>query len=333
MSMSDEFKIKKISQETLGEYLSSVRAHLGLSLEEVAHKTEIFEKFLAALESGKYSVLPPDVYVVGFLKKIAKLYQISCEELLEQYKKERGVDLQASSDKTTNPSKEGSFWQNLAITPKVITIVSMAVLGAGAFAYILIQVFSVNRTPSLVVLSPLSNNVIEGSSVEIVGQTDPGMTVKVNDQIVLVDKDGKFSTTLGVTPGQKDFRLVATNKFGKQKETLLSLKIDEPKIAGDITQKPTDLQLELKFTKSAKIVISRDGVELPEEEVPAGAIKKVVASDEIIITTSDAGNTQATLNGQKFGSLGKVGQSLTVPFTHEAQNLVSNSNSDSETNK
>lgn len=90
------FEQKKISTETLSEYLASVRNTLGLSLEDVAKKTGIKLKFLQGLESGDYKNLPADVYVLGFLKQLAELYTVASDEIVNQYKKEKNIQKQIS---------------------------------------------------------------------------------------------------------------------------------------------------------------------------------------------------------------------------------------------
>lgn len=325
--MSEGFETKKVAQETLGEYLYSIRQHLALTIEEVAQKTGIFEKFIVSLEEGKYQALPPDVYVLGFLKKLAELYRISCEDITEQFKKEKSVNLQTFRERITPAKGWRSLVSQISITPAFLTVVSGAVLGVSAFAYVLFQVLSVNHTPALTILEPKADTVLQGSSVVVKGKTEPGITMTVNEQTVLVKSDGSFETTLGVAPGQKDFRFVATNRFGKSKTELVSLRIDDsPKVAGDITSLPStqqsELILELRFTKATTISVKRDGQNLSEEIVPSGAIKKIVANESIELTTNDAGSTDVTFNGKKLGMLGKVGQALTVPFNREASEFI-----------
>ncbi|QQS22863.1 DUF4115 domain-containing protein [bacterium] len=332
--MSEGFETKKVAQETLGEYLYSIRQHLGLTIEEVGQKTGIFEKFISALEEGKYQVLPPDVYVLGFLKKMAELYRISCEDITEQFKKEKGITLESFREKITPKKGWQALVSQISITPAFLTIASGLVLGVGAFAYILFQALSVNHTPSLTILEPRSDTVLQGSSVVVKGKTEPGITVSVNSQNVLVQSDGSFETTLGVAPGQKDVRFGATNRFGKQKHELVSLRIDDvPKVAGEATSQPSEIVLELKFKKATTISIKRDGQSLSEELVPSGATKKIVAQDDIEVTTSDAGSTEAVFNGNNFGVLGKAGQTLTIPFNREANEFVKENNPSATTKK
>lgn len=323
--MSEGFETKKVAQETLGEYLYSVRQHLGLGIEEVAQKTGIFEKFIVSLEEGKYQSLPPDVYVVGFLKKISEFYRISCQDVTDQYKKEKGLSLQSFRERITPAKGWRALVSQVSVTPALLTIVSGAVLGLGAFVYVLFQVLSVNHTPALTIIEPKADTVLQGSSVLVRGKTEPGVTMTVNEQTVLVQSDGGFETTLGVAPGQKDFRFVATNRFGKNKTELVSLRIDDlPKVAGDVTTQPSELVLELKFNKATTISVKRDGQNLSEETVPSGATKKIIAQEGIELTTSDAGSTDVIFNGKKMGLLGKVGQTLTVPFNKEAIDFVGN---------
>lgn len=317
--------------ETLGEYLASVRRHLNLTLEEVSHQTEIFEKFISYIEEGKYQLLPPDVYVIGFLKKLAELYKISYEDLLVQFKKERGIVEHNAREKMIVKKSFKERMKEVSITPKLLTISGSALLALIVFGYIALQVFSVNRTPSLVITEPQSGVVLNGNSVTVKGTTESGMTVQVNGQNIYVKPDGSFEATLSIAPGQKDLRIVSSNKFGKQREQIVSLRAEDPQVAGAVTtEAPSELILELEFTKQATIIVERDGIELPEETIPAKATKKIIAEESVVVTTSDAGNTIATLNGEDLGPLGKRGEKLTVPFTQEATELMNLQNSDQD---
>lgn len=324
--MNLDFETKKVPMETLGEYLSSVRQHLNLTLEQVANKTDVFEKFIVYLEEGKYQLLPPDVYVLGFLKKLADLYQVSYDDLLVQFKKERGIVEHDARSKILVKKSFKDKLKEISITPKLLTIGGGAALGLIAFVYVVAQVFSVNQTPNLVVSEPLTDSIVASDSVVVKGQTDPGMSVEVNGQNVFVLPDGGFETTVSVAPGQKDLQIVSRNKFGKQEEQIVSLRVEEPQVAGVSTEEPSELVVELEFTRETTITIERDGIELPEETVPAFATKRIVASEMVVVNTNDAGSTRAKLNGESLGALGKFGEELSVPFTQEAQKFIDNTN-------
>ncbi len=331
--MPIEFETKKLSMETLGEYLTAVRAELGLTLEEVSQTTGVYEKFIHYIETGKYHLLPPGVYVLGFLKKLAGVYKISADTLIEQYRKELGIVEHAASDKLSDQKGLKSWWNKVTITPKLITIASSAAVGVFVFFYIVFQVFAINKTPALTITEPKNDAVIAGTSINVVGKTEPGITVAINGQNVFVDPTGSFHTTIGVAPGQKELKIDASNKFGKRAEQILALRVEETpmaavegaQVAGAETSLPSELLLELKFKKATKIQVTRDGVDIPVEVVPAGGVKQITAEDKISLTTYDAGNTEATLNGKAVGSLGKAGEKITIPFSKEAAEMLSKS--------
>lgn len=326
INMPVEFETKKVPMETLGEYLSEVRKQLNLTLEEVAQKTGVYEKFIHYLEIGKYVQLPPDVYVLGFLKKLAKVYAVSSDALIDQYKKERGI-IEHSGEKLVPVNSLKIWMQRITITPKLLTIASSSIVGIIALLYIVFQVFAINRTPALTITEPKPDTVIQGTSITVAGKTEPGITVSLNGQNIFVNTDGAFETTVGVAPGQKELRIEAQNKFGKKNAQMVALRVEEtPSVAGVETTQPSELRLELIFTKRTTITVERDGVPLAEEIIPADSTKIIVAQNEIIITTSNAGSTQAMLNGEAFGFLGKEGQQITVPFTKEASELLGSPN-------
>ena len=323
--MPIEFETKKLSMETLGEYLLEVRSQFGYTLEEVSQKTGIYEKFIHYIETGKYHLLPPGVYVLGFLKKLAEIYNVSPEALQEQYRKERGIVEHQASAKLTSEKNWKSWFKNITITPKLLTVSGSALVGVLAFLYVVFQVFAINKTPALAISEPKNDAVISGTSVNVVGKAEPGITVTINGQNLFVDTDGNFRTTIGVAPGQKELKVQASNKFGKKNEHNLALRVEEAQVAGIETTVPSELQLELKFVKATKIQIEQDGTMLPVETIPAGATKQITAQDLVSVTTYDAGNTQVTLNGKKIGPLGKVGEKITVPFSKDAAELMGES--------
>ncbi len=311
--------------ETLGEYLGAVRSELGLTLEEVSQATGVYEKFIHYIETGKYHLLPPGVYVLGFLKKLAGIYKISSDTLIEQYRKELGIVEHQASEKLAGEKTWKTRFSKVTITPKLMTVTGSALVGAIAFFYVVFQVFAINKTPALAINEPSNDAVISGTSVNVAGKTEPGITVSINGQNVFVDPSGTFHTTIGVAPGQKELRINAANKFGKKNEQVLALRVEEQEsshVAGAETTIPSELQLELKFSKSTKIQLEQDGVLLPQEVIPAGGVKQITAQDKVNVTTYDAGNTKITLNGEELGALGKVGQKMTIPFSKESASLV-----------
>ncbi len=72
--------------QTIGEELRAAKEAKGLSLTEIAEKTRISHTFLKALEDDDYSVIPGDVFVVGFLRTYSKELGLSVKDILARYR-------------------------------------------------------------------------------------------------------------------------------------------------------------------------------------------------------------------------------------------------------
>jgi cytoskeleton protein RodZ len=75
----------------LGERLREARESQGISLSQAAVETRILQRYVVALEDGDYQHLPGDVYARGFIRNYAVYLDIPAEELIELYRRERGM--------------------------------------------------------------------------------------------------------------------------------------------------------------------------------------------------------------------------------------------------
>jgi cytoskeletal protein RodZ len=71
--------------ESLGKYLKAERELRNLSLEETAKFTKIRKQFLKAIEEDRYELLPPAVYVKGFLTIYAKYLGLDPYDVVLRY--------------------------------------------------------------------------------------------------------------------------------------------------------------------------------------------------------------------------------------------------------
>jgi cytoskeleton protein RodZ len=72
--------------ESLGKYLKLKRDLRNLSLREVAKSTRIKENFLRAIEEDRYELLPPAIYVKGFLTIYAKYLSLDPHDVVLRIK-------------------------------------------------------------------------------------------------------------------------------------------------------------------------------------------------------------------------------------------------------
>jgi|HigsolmetaAR201D_1030396.scaffolds.fasta_scaffold03526_8 cytoskeleton protein RodZ len=75
----------------LGERLRAARESQGIGLAQAAVETRILQRYLVALEDGDFQHLPGDVYARGFIRNYGTYLNLPTEELIELYRRERGL--------------------------------------------------------------------------------------------------------------------------------------------------------------------------------------------------------------------------------------------------
>lgn len=68
-----------------GKLVTNLRRQYKLSLQELSSRTHIGVKYLAAIEDVDLEVLPRDVYLRGYLREIARVFDVDAQELIDQY--------------------------------------------------------------------------------------------------------------------------------------------------------------------------------------------------------------------------------------------------------
>lgn len=203
----------------MGEKLRTLRKRKRLTLEQAEEETKVRVKYLDALERGAYGELPSNVYTLGFLTKYAEFLGASKEEMIVLYRLERGA-----SNVPGNIAPEGRIKEKKAyLTPKIIVLFLVGLGVIGFLGYIFYAVKNFTSPPNLVIQSPSTETVIKQDRVEVVGKTDEGASLKINDQVVFLDGNGNFRETVKLQTGLNNIELRATNRV--KKETVKVVKI------------------------------------------------------------------------------------------------------------
>ena len=76
--------------ELIGARLNQARTMANLALQDVADRTKISLRFLAAIENDDFSALPGRVYIFGFTRAFARAVGIDEESLVAALEKRCG---------------------------------------------------------------------------------------------------------------------------------------------------------------------------------------------------------------------------------------------------
>lgn len=209
------FRLRKIrTAQTLGEKLRRARKRKGVDLVEAELATKVRAKYLEALESGDFELLPNDIYTKGFLSAYAQYLGLEAKNIAEFYDLERSS--RKSDDDQTFTSLKLIREKSLVITPKLIVVCLAAVFCLSAIVYIILQVLNFASVPRLVIDSPNRDLIVESETIEVIGLTDPGVNLRINKEPIPVASDGKFQQEISLQNGLNTVIVTASNKANKE---------------------------------------------------------------------------------------------------------------------
>jgi hypothetical protein len=292
------FKTKEVKIDTLGEYLSQVRAQLNLDIKTVSILTQIKSSYLEKLEAADYASLPADVYIRGFLKSLAVFYHLKEQVLIDQYEKERGVEALAPMIKTEQ--------SKISLTPRKLIVGFSVLIALAAVIYIFIQIRSVLAPPYLSITEPLSDQTVSSDSIVISGKGEVGASIFINSQPVLTGSNGEFTENLLLSPGLNVVEISEKNKFNKTSSITRQI-TSQPMQDKPVAIQAVNLIVNIG-PKSAWVYLEADGIVVSQGTMLAGSSKSISAKQEIILTSADAGSTSVIYNGKDLGKLGREGE-------------------------
>jgi cytoskeletal protein RodZ len=199
--------------KTVGEMLREARVNKSLSLQEVEEGTKIRLKFLNAIESNDFSVMPSLSYAKGFVKNYSDYLGLNTNTVLAFFRRQT-VEAPKSS-LLPKGMGEPLNRSSLQLTPgKFITLIAI-ILVSLFLVYLGLQYRTLQQPPTLVIDDPKNQAVVTDKRIDILGKTDADATVTINGISVLVRSDGKFFEQITLEPGVNKLSIVATSRLGK----------------------------------------------------------------------------------------------------------------------
>jgi cytoskeletal protein RodZ len=218
--------------------LLAARERKGVDLFRAERDTKIRARYLAALERGEYRELPGAVYTKGFLRNYALYLGLDPEDVIRQWKRERGDAAVPAEPVLTVPRPLAAPRGGFTFSPVVIVAALLTVLVLVFAGYVVLQLVRFAKPPTLAVTSP-STLVLDvaqdTASYTLRGTSIAGATITVTspglDQPyrVSADADGHWTLDVALRRGPNQFDVTAVDPdTGKQAETPIRLRITVP---------------------------------------------------------------------------------------------------------
>jgi len=213
---------------TLPQRLLDARERKGVDLYRAERDTKIRAKYLAALEQGDYRELPGAVYTKGFLRNYALYLGLDPEDVIRQWKRERGDAAIPAEPVLSVPKPLAAPRRGLTFSPVLVIGAMLTVLIAVFAVYIGVQLVRFAKPPTLTVTNP-QQAVLEvpedTTTFTFRGSSIPRATVAITaagreqPYRVSADATGRWSSEVELRRGRNQFDITAVDpETGKSAE-------------------------------------------------------------------------------------------------------------------
>ncbi len=282
---------------TLGTYLRQEREKKNISLADIARTTKITLKNLEALERDEFHLLPPPVFVRGFLRAYAQQVGLDAQKILEMYTRQtEGVSSSFSAKKSEPPPK-------LPRLAKLLIPILLLILGIFLF-------YSLSSTPP--------------SSTSSLPPPPPSTPVapEIKTESPPAREEPPPQTTL---PEEKKI----------EKPSLPSIVTAEKPPPSALEEKKKERRHVLKVRALEKCWLQIKADE--EKEIEALLQPKEIATwtarRQFKIIIGNAGGVEVTFNGIRQGRLGESGQVVHLVLPPEIKKKISPAEGEKEVEK
>ena len=222
---------------SLPERLYAARERKGVDLYRAERDTKIRARYLGALERGDYKELPGAVYTKGFLRNYALYLGLDPDEVLLQWRRERG-DPKEAPPAIVVPRPITTPRKGLSFSPGLVVAALLTVVIVAFGVYLGVQVLRFAKPPTIAVTQPATAviDVDESTtSYTLQGSTLPGATVSIltpgHDEPfqVTARSDGQWAQDVDLRRGRNQFDVSAVDpETGKHSEETVRLFITVP---------------------------------------------------------------------------------------------------------
>lgn len=184
--------------------LKNTRLDKEWDLSDISKKLKVSTKYLEALENGEISCYPQEPYCSLIIKDYADYLGLNGKDVLALFR--RDFEQKNKIKKTSRNS--------FSFTPKVTFGISVVLVVVIFIFYLISEYYKFQLPPKLKVNWPLEATV-SASTVEINGITDQESTIRINDDLIMVNNDGTFQKKINLNTGENLVTIQSTSPNGK----------------------------------------------------------------------------------------------------------------------
>ncbi len=188
--------------------LKNTRLDKEYELADIAKKLKINSKYLKAIEDDDVSNFPQEPYCSLMVKEYADYLGLNGHDVLSLFRRD------FEQKKKTKSLKKESF----SFTPQITFAVSIFLIIFLFGFYLIFEYIKYNQPPKLKINWPTESTIID-NSFTLNGVTDPESTVRVNQDLIIVDTKGNFSKKINLNQNSET-KIIIESKSPSGKTTI-----------------------------------------------------------------------------------------------------------------
>jgi len=184
--------------------LKNTRLDRELDLVEISKKLKIPVKSLAAIENEDIANFPQEPYCSLIVKDYADFLGLNGANILCLFRRD-------FDQKKKNKNNAKHFF---SFTPQFTFRISIIIIIILFSFYLVFEYIKFNQPPKLKVNWPL-DAVITNASIKLTGTTDIESTIRINDDLIIVDNQGNFNKKIDLVEGENKINIESKSPSGK----------------------------------------------------------------------------------------------------------------------
>lgn len=204
---------------TVGQILKEARIKKGISLIKLENLTKIKREFILKIEKEEWGNLPEFPVVSGFVKNLAHALDLSVDNV-------NAVLRRDYPPKKLNINPKPDIVDKFVWSPKLTFAIGIGTLMLLILGYLGFEYFKFIKPPELEIYAPKNGEIVFDEKIKVAGKTTTDVSLTINNQPIILDQEGKFTTELLITKDTKSLVFKAVSRSGKTTEITQNISVE-----------------------------------------------------------------------------------------------------------
>jgi transcriptional regulator with XRE-family HTH domain len=208
------FVIRKLNDaQSLGSEIRELRKATGFTLSEMEGRTKIRRPFLEAFETDRHGDLPDALYARNYLR----IYLSSLGVQDPEYYVKRWDEARGTCDfiDASRLPRQRVRTASMLVASRFVKVAIVGAVLVAVSLYVGNEVVAITSAPQLVIIGPADGVATTNAAIIVSGETDPGTSVRINDDPVLLNTDGTFKAQIPLERGLNVIKIEGAKRYSR----------------------------------------------------------------------------------------------------------------------